>query len=160
MRFWYRWDRPNGIASRRKNSSVRGSTEHKGLPQLSPPRRAQLFEFSTLARARSDESFRYVSPVFVMVAAEPRQTTGRDHCTPLCPRSRSLPFHRGSPVAPIYYVSQIALEFFPSAKLFPVPRIIRLRPQRSARIFHSSRNESALFRLAESPVNYQREARG
>ena len=43
---------------------------------------------------------------------QPRQTTGRDHCTPLCPRSRSLPFHRGSPVAPIYYVSQIAREFF------------------------------------------------
>lgn len=53
--------------------------------------RVQLFEFSTLARARSDESFRYVSPSWVV---QPRQTTGRDHCSPLCSRSRSLPFHR------------------------------------------------------------------
>lgn len=40
-------------------------------------------------------------------------------------------------VAPIYYVSQIGREFFPSAKLFSVPRIIRLRPATGSILFRS-----------------------
>lgn len=72
------------------NFRVRQESEESGVARAQR-RAVQLFEFSTLARPRSDESFRYVSPSWVV---QPRQTTGRDHCSPLCSRSRSLPFHR------------------------------------------------------------------